>query len=73
MGCDRCNELIAAYRDSASLFRNAVWNVAGAQGPDHRAAVQEMTRLQQTCKDANDALREHMRQAHPRSEGSASS
>jgi hypothetical protein len=32
MGCDRCNKLIAAYRESVSLFRNAVWKVAGAQG-----------------------------------------
>jgi hypothetical protein len=31
-------------------------------------AVQEMTGLQETRRDANDALREHMRQAHTRNE-----
>jgi len=68
MGCYRCDELLDAYQRSVSLFRDVVRKVAGTQGPDHRPAVQEMTRLQQTCRDANAALQEHLRQAHPRDE-----
>ena len=64
MGCDRCDELLAAYQRCVSLLRHAVRKVAAAQGPDSRLAVQEMTRLQQTCMDASDALREHMRRLH---------
>jgi hypothetical protein len=65
MSCQTCDELLDAYQRSISLFRNAVWKFAGVQGPDSRMAAQEMNRLQQTCIDANDALREHMRQPHP--------
>ena len=65
MACKACDELVDAYRRSISLFRNAVLKVAGAQGPNRRLAVQEMTQLDKACMDANDALREHMRQPHP--------
>jgi len=51
-----------------SLFRDDVWKVTVGQGPESRLAVEEMTRLQQTCIDASDALQEHLRQAHPRDE-----
>ena len=64
MGCDRCDELFDTYQRSVGLLRNAVRRVAVAQGPDHWLAVQEMTRLQETCRDANDVLREQLRQAH---------
>ena len=73
MGCDKCDELIDTRKRSISLLRNAVRKVAGAQWPDSRMAVQEMTRLQQTCRDASNALREHMRQAHSLNEDSGSS
>jgi hypothetical protein len=65
MACKTCGELVDAYRRSVSLFRNAVLKVAGAQGLNRRLAVQEMTQLEKACMDANDALREHMRQPHP--------
>ena len=64
MGCDRCDELFDTYQRSVGLLRNVVRRVAVAQGPDHWLAVQEMTRLQEICRDANDVLREHLRQAH---------
>ena len=73
MGCDRCDELFDTYKRSVGLLRNALRRGAGARGLDHGLAVQEMTRLQETCRDANDALREHMRQAHPRNENEGSS
>jgi hypothetical protein len=69
MACRTCDELLDAYQRSFRLFRDAVWKVAAAQGPESRATVQEMNRLQQTCRDANAALNEHMRQAHSRNEG----
>ena len=71
MSCRTCDELFDVYKDSITLFRNAVWKFAGVQGsPDSKLAAEEMNRLQQTCMDANGALREHMSWPHFRSESS---
>jgi hypothetical protein len=45
----------------------------GCRSTGIRAAVQEMTRLQQSCLEANVTLREHMRHAHPHNENEGSS
>jgi hypothetical protein len=63
MDCPTCNELLAAYRHSVSLFKDAVQNIPGAQ-EDSGLAVEQADRLKLKCREASDALMEHLREHH---------
>ena len=64
MGCRTCNILLAAYRSSVSLFRNAVRKGSGAVGDDPRLTGAKVERLGQQCRDASDAFMAHWRRGH---------
>lgn len=64
MDCRTCEQLLAAYRLSVSLFKEAVRKRAGAVGDDSRLPGEAATRLGLQCKDASDALREHWLEHH---------
>lgn len=62
MDCQTCEDLIAAYRHSVSLFKNAVQKGSGALGDDSTLTSAEATRLGEMCKDASDDLMMHWRE-----------
>jgi hypothetical protein len=63
MDCPTCNELLAAYKHSVNRFKNAVQNLPGA-GEDSRLAIEQADSLKLMCREANDALMEHLREHH---------
>ena len=64
MGCHTCNELLAAYRNAVSVFKDAVQTAPGATGADSCLAAKPAARLGEQCKEASDALMEHWRVEH---------
>jgi hypothetical protein len=66
MDCERCNTLLADYRNTVSAFKNAVSGAAGATGPDSHLAGEEAVRLAQACREVSDALMAHWRTEHRR-------
>jgi hypothetical protein len=64
MGCDRCNELLTAYKHAVSLFTTAQRKIRGLVGDDFQVASKELVRLHKTCMDANAAVTAHWRQDH---------
>ena len=64
MDCETCNTLLAAYKDSVTLMKDAVRKGSEAIGKDSRLAIKEAEWLSEKCKDASQALMEHWRQAH---------
>ena len=65
VGCKRCSELLADYRDAVSVLTDAGRKFQGPARGDFPVALKELKRLRQACKDADDALIEHWRQEHP--------
>ena len=63
MDCPNCNDLLASHRHSVSLFKDAVQNIAGA-GDDSRLGVEQAEGLKLKCRQASDALMEHLREHH---------
>jgi hypothetical protein len=61
MECQTCDELLAVYRDAVSLYNNADRELLGG---NFGLALQELKRLKQACRDADDALMEHLRKEH---------
>jgi hypothetical protein len=64
MTCPTCDDLLAAYRDSVNLFKDAVEKGSGAVRADSRLTADHATRLGQECKNASDAFMEHWREDH---------
>ena len=64
MTCQTCEDLLAAYRHSVDLFKDAAQKNSGVVGDDFKLKAQRATRLGQQCKDASDAFMEHWRQDH---------
>ena len=64
MTCPTCEDLLAAYRHSVDLFKDAVEKSSGAVGDDTRFTAEQATPLGQQCKVASDAFMEHWRQDH---------
>jgi hypothetical protein len=64
MACKTGNELLAAYRREVRLFTSAVLNMPGVLGGDSGVTAQELDRLGQKCRGANEALLAHLREAH---------
>ena len=64
MDCETCNNLLAAYRQSVTLIKDAARKGSGAIGEDSRLAIKEVERLSQKCKDASDAFMAHWREHH---------
>ena len=63
MDCQACNELLAAYRLSVSLFKEAVGKIPGS-AEDSGLAVATTNHLKLKCRDASDALIAHWREDH---------
>lgn len=63
MDCKTCDELLAAYKDAVSLFKDSVRGIPGT-GADSRLATAKADRLRLKCTETNDALMEHWREHH---------
>jgi hypothetical protein len=64
MDCETCDKLLAAYKRSVSLFKDAEGSCQGLLGEEFQLAMKELQQLHQTCHDANAALTAHWRQDH---------
>ena len=71
MDCKTCDELLAGYKDAVKLFKDSVHEIPGT-GNDSDLAVAKADRLRLRCIMASDALMEHWREQHGKSEKSAS-
>lgn len=65
VGCKRCDDLLADYKNAVRVFTNAGRKFRGATRDDFPLELKELKRLRQACKDADDALMEHWRKDHP--------
>jgi hypothetical protein len=59
MYCQRCADLLAAYRRSVNLHTTALRKNLGALADD-----EEVERLNMNCRETNELLMEHWRQKH---------
>jgi hypothetical protein len=64
MACKTCDDLLSDYKREVRLFINVVLKIPGQLGDDSRVTPQEMDRLSQKCRGANEALLTHLRQEH---------
>ena len=64
MDCETCNHLLATYRSSVSLFKDAVRKGSRAVGTDFRLTAEQAVRLSQQCKEAQAVLMAHWRKDH---------
>ena len=64
MECKTCDVLLAAYKQSVSLYTNAEQSFRGALKGDSRVTLKELRRLRQACKDADHTLMAHLHQDH---------
>ena len=64
MECKTCDELLGEYKRRVALFTNAERGFRGRLGDEFPLALQELKRLKQACRDADDALIEHCDQDH---------
>jgi hypothetical protein len=64
MACKTCDELLAVYKREVRLFTNVLLNTPGVPGDDSSVTFQELDRLSQNCRGANEALLAHLRQEH---------
>jgi hypothetical protein len=62
MYCQRCADLLAAYRGSVNLHTTALRKSLGGLGDDD-----EVERLNMQCRESNEALMTHWRQKHKNS------
>ena len=59
MYCQRCADLLAAYRGSVNLHTTALRKSLGAPGCD-----EEVERLSLKCRETNEVLMAHWRKEH---------
>ena len=64
MDCQRCNELLAAYKHAVGIFTTAERNMRGMVGDDFQVALNKLRLLHEACLDANAAVTEHRREDH---------
>lgn len=64
MDCQRCGELLGAYKDAISLYTTAQRRLRGLRGDDFVLAWKELKRLRQMSLHADEALMEHWREHH---------
>ena len=62
MYCQRCADLLAAYRHSVNLCTTALRKSLGVPGDD-----EEVERLSLKCRETNEVLMAHWRQKHKNS------
>jgi len=62
MYCQRCADLLAAYRRSVNLHTTALRKSLGVPGDD-----EEVERLSLKCRETNEVLMAHWRQKHKNS------
>ena len=64
MDCKTCDHVLAAFRHSVSLYKQAMQEVAGLGREDFQLALRELERLRANCQDANEAVMAHWWQEH---------
>lgn len=64
MDCQKCNELLAAYKHAVGLYMTAERNIRGLVRDDFQLAFKELEHLAQACMDANAAVLAHWRVDH---------
>ena len=64
LSCKACDELLAAYKHAVKRYSTAELKVRGLLGDDFQLALKKLKRLQQACRDADDALNAHLSQHH---------
>jgi len=66
MVCNRCDELLAAYKREArsQALRECCAENFRRSGDDSRLATHEAAHLQLKCREARDALMAHFRHDH---------
>ena len=64
MVCKRCDDLLAAYKSAVRLYVDAERGCRGLLGDDLQRVRKEVERLRRACRDADEALIGHLRQAH---------
>jgi len=64
MDCQSCNDLLAAYKHSVNVFKDAVQKGSGAVEDNSRLTAEEAKRLGQQWREASDRFMEHWRQNH---------
>jgi len=64
MECKTCDELLSAYKQSVSLYTNAVQSFREVLRGASRVTLKELRGLRQACKDADNTLMSHLHQDH---------
>jgi hypothetical protein len=64
MKCKTCDVLLAAYKQSISLYTNAEQSFRGGLRCDSLVTLKELRGLRQACKDADNTLMAHLQQDH---------
>jgi hypothetical protein len=64
MACERCDQLLKAYKERMGLYATAERNIRGLPGQDFQLALKDLVRLHQACMDANAAVTAHWRKDH---------
>jgi hypothetical protein len=62
--CQRCAELLAAYKQAVSLYTAAQRRIRGLRGDEFKLTWGELKRLRAGCKSADEALLAHWREEH---------
>lgn len=64
MVCERCEDLLAVYKETVRLYTAYVERIQRLVGVDCRQAHNEAESSRLACIDAETALSEHRRQDH---------
>ena len=64
MKCEKCDDLLGAYKLSVTLFSHAVQRLAGLVGADRDLALQKADHLRRKCRQASDDLLVHWHHDH---------
>ena len=64
--CDDCNRLLALYKGSVRMYREAVSSLSETLNDDFVYALERVQRLWTACQFAGDAMAAHQIQDHGR-------
>jgi len=62
--CKTCDELVGGYKVAISLYITAQRGFKGPLLGDFKVAWEELKRLREACKGADEALLAHWREEH---------
>jgi hypothetical protein len=64
MGCQTCDDLVAGYTLAVNLYMKSLRNLSGWAGDDFKLAVEQAERLWRECRNTDNVLMAHRRDAH---------